>query len=388
VSADFSTLVVGAGVVGLAIARALCATGRDVVVLEREAACGLASSARNSGVIHAGIYYPRASLKAQLCVRGSHLLYDYCAERGVPHARCGKLIVAADAGEVPALREYLRRGLANGVGRLEWLDGAAAVALEPALSCQAALLSPDTGIVDAPALVQSLQSVVEALGGRVVLRTTLLGVEPCGEGFRIKIDGAGPSTAICREVVNASGLEASVVARSTRGLDPASIPVTRYARGHYYALAGAPPFSRLVYPLPSAGGLGVHATLDLAGRVRFGPDVEWIDVVDYRFGADRHQAFAEEIRRYFPAIDAARLAPDYTGIRPKLHAPGDAVADFRIDGPEVHGLDGLVNLYGIESPGLTSSLAIAELIVERLDGGRARAPTPAAMDATSSTLPR
>jgi len=381
-STDFSTLVVGAGVVGLAIARALSATGRDVVVLEREAACGLATSSRNSGVIHAGIYYPRDSLKARLCVRGSRLLYDYCAEHALPHARCGKLIVATDAGELPVLREYLRRGLENGVSRLEWIDGSAAEKMEPAVSCQAAVWSPDTGIVDAPALAQSLQAAVEALGGRVVLRTTLVGVEPCSEGFRIETAGADRSTALCREVVNAAGLDASVVARSIRGPDPTSIPVTRYARGHYYALAGGPPFSRLVYPLPVAGGLGVHATLDLAGRIRFGPDVEWIDAVDYRFGADRHQAFAGEIRRYFPAIDAARLTPDYTGIRPKLHGPGEPAADFRIDGPEVHGLAGRVNLNGIESPGLTSALAIAELIVERLDGGRAAASSPAPIEAT------
>lgn len=387
-SVDFSTVVVGAGVVGLAIARALSATGRDVVVLEREAACGLASSARNSGVIHAGIYYPRASLKGRLCVRGSRLLYDYCAEHAVPHARCGKLIVATTAEEVPVLREYLRRGLENGVGRLQWLDGPAAVSMEPALACEAALWSPDTGIVDAPALVQSLHAAVESRGGQVVLRTSLVGAERCSEGFRIETGGADRSTAVCREVVNAAGLDASVVARSIRGLDPAGIPVTRYARGHYYSLAGAPPFSRLVYPLPSAGGLGVHATLDLAGRIRFGPDVEWIDAVDYRFGADRHQAFAGQIRRYFPAIDAARLAPDATGVRPKLHGPGEAAADFRIDGPEAHGVAGLVNLFGIESPGLTSALAIAEVVVDRLEASRVDAAIPFPIEATQAMLPR
>ena len=366
---DIQTVVVGAGVVGLAVGRGLAATGREVVVIERESVPGTATSSRNSGVIHAGIYYPRGSYKARLCVRGRELLYGYCVARAVPHARCGKLLVAVTESEVADLRRYFEAGLGNGVGGLRWLTAEETSALEPAVHCVAAVHSPDTGIVDAHGLMASLQGDLEAAGGRVVLRTVLCAANVVDGGFQLTLGGADGASITCCELVNAAGLEASVVASAIRGLDPIHVPPTRYARGHYYSLRGPSPFTRLVYPMPEGGGLGIHATLDLGGRVRFGPDVEWVDRVDYRFGADRLERFAESIRRYYPALDMTRLAPDYTGVRPKIHGPGEPGVDFRIDGPEHHGLAGLVNLFGIESPGLTSALAIAEVVVQRLGGG-------------------
>jgi L-2-hydroxyglutarate oxidase LhgO len=363
---DADAIVVGAGVVGLAIARALVRAGRDVVVLEREGAIGTATSSRNSGVIHAGIYYPANSLKARLCVLGKALLYDYCAERGVPHGRCGKLIVATTDAELQPLRQLQRSAVANGAGELQWLTPGQVAELEPEVRCAAALQSHTTGIVDVHGLMLALQADIEAGGGQLVLRTALVRAEAIAGGFSLTLADRGDVRMTCRALVNAAGLEAPAVAARIAGLDARHVAPARYARGHYYALGGAPPFRRLVYPMPEGGGLGIHATLDLAGRVRFGPDVEWIDRIDYRFGRDRSQEFAAAIRRYYPALDASRLSADYTGIRPKIYGPGDAPCDFRIDGPDRHGIPALVNLFGIESPGLTACLAIGDAVAARL----------------------
>ena len=364
---DVDSVVVGAGVVGLAVARALALTGRKVVVLERERAIGTAVSSRNSGVIHAGIYYMPGSAKARLCVRGKALLYEFCARRGVAHARCGKLIVATDEPETALLAQYETRARINGAGELERLSAREAAELEPHVHCVAALHSPSTGIIDAHELMQALTADIEAREGHVVLGSDFGRAEPAAGGFRVDIADGGGSLA-CRELVNAAGLAAPAVAARISGLAPGAVPRARFARGRYYTLRGPAPFRRLIYPVADAHSLGIHATLDLAGRVRFGPDVEWIDAVDYSFDASRTMEFAAAIRRYYPALEGIRLDPDYTGIRPKIYGPDEPAADFRIDGPIAHGIAGLVNLFGIESPGLTASLAIAELVVSNLDG--------------------
>ncbi len=363
---DTDTVVIGAGVVGLAVARALSAGGRDAIVIERERAAGTATSSRNSGVIHAGIYYPAGSSKARWCVRGRALLYAYCGARAVPHARCGKLIVATTDAEVETLRRYERSAALNGVTDLGWLSAGEVAALEPEVRCVGALHSPSTGIVDVHALMLALTGDIESAGGQVVLNTEFIRAEAIEGGFRLTLADPDESQLTCRTLVNSAGLEAPAVAARIAGLDLRQLPTARYARGHYYSLGGPAPFRRLVYPIPEGGGLGIHATLDLAGRIRFGPDVEWIDGVDYRFGSDRSTAFAAAIRRYYPNLDERRLAPDYTGIRPKIYGPDEVPGDFRVDGPERHGVRGLVNLFGIESPGLTSSLAIAEAVAAQL----------------------
>jgi L-2-hydroxyglutarate oxidase LhgO len=364
---DVDSVVVGAGVVGLAVARALALAGRKVVVLERERAIGTAVSSRNSGVIHAGLYYLPGSVKAQLCVRGKALLYEYCAQRGVPHARCGKLIVATDESQIELLAQYETRADSNGAGELRRLSAEGTAALEPSVRCLTALHSPSSGIVDTRELIQALAADVEGRDGHIVLGAEFGRAEPVAGGFRVHIAAHGDALE-CRELVNAAGLEAPAVAARIGGLARGLIPHARYARGRYYALLGSAPFRRLVYPVADAHGLGIHATLDLAGRVRFGPDVEWVDGVDYSFDASRTAEFVRAIRRYYPALAADRLYPDYTGVRPKIYAPDEAAADFRIDGPIAHGTAGLVNLFGIESPGLTASLAIAETVASSLDG--------------------
>ena len=337
-----------------------------MIVVEREAAIGTATSSRNSGVIHAGIYYPPGSLKARLCVRGNALLRAYCAERGIRHARCGKLIVATNEAEAEGLRRLQDTAATNGVRDLRWLSSREASALEPLVRCVAALESPSTAIVDVHELMGALRGDLESRGGQVVLNTRFETATPVPDGFALRLSDPGAVELTCRELINAAGLDASRVAGQIAGVRSACIPGTRFARGHYYALAGPAPFRRLVYPMPEGGGLGIHATLDVGGRVRFGPDVEWIDSIDYRFGGDRAEAFASAIRRYYPALDLARLMPDYTGIRPKIYGPNDPASDFRIDGAERHGVVGLVNLFGIESPGLTSCLAIGEEVARLL----------------------
>jgi L-2-hydroxyglutarate oxidase LhgO len=363
---DADSVLAGAGVVGLAAARALALAGRRVIVLERERAIGTAVSSRNSGVIHAGLYYTPGSLKARLCVRGKALLYEFCERRGVAHARCGKLIVASGTAEAALLEHYLACATANGAGDVLRLGSREVAALEPNVQCVAALHSLSTGIVDAHELMQALAADVESQGGQIVLGSALERAEPIAGGFRVHVADGGGSVS-CRELVNAASLDAPALAARIEGLAPRSIPQPHFARGRYYALRGPAPFRRLVYPVADAHSLGIHATLDLAGRVRFGPDVEWIDAVDYTFDSSRTAQFAAAIRRYYPALDVARLEPDYTGIRPKIYARDEPAADFRIDGPAAHGIPGLVNLFGIESPGLTASLAIAEVVASYLD---------------------
>jgi L-2-hydroxyglutarate oxidase LhgO len=360
--------VIGAGVVGLAVARELALAGREVIVLERAEAIGTECSSRNSEVIHAGIYYPPGSLKARLCVEGRRLLYRYCAERGIPHARLGKLLVAVTAAEIPALEAYARSATANGVDDLAWLDADAAAELEPAVRCVAALHSPSTGIVDSHALMLALEGDAANAGAVTVFRSTVERGAAGDDGIDLRVGGAEAMAIRCAAVVNCAGLAAPAVARAIAGVPADRVPRAYFAKGHYFTLAGRSPFRRLIYPVPEAGGLGVHVTLDLAGQARFGPDVSWIDAVDYGFDASRAERFYAAIRRYYPGLADGALAPGYTGVRPKIAGPGEPPADFAIQGPQEHGVAGLVNLFGIESPGLTASLAIAREVAARLAG--------------------
>lgn len=351
-------VVVGAGVVGLAVARALALAGREVLVLEATEAIGTQTSARNSEVIHAGIYYPQGSLKAQLCVLGKQMLYDYCAERGIAHRRCGKLIVATSPAQVEQLQGIIAKAATNGVTDLQLLTREQARALEPALECVAAVLSPSTGIVDSHGLMLALQGDLENAGGMVAFHSPLARAQVLPQGTELETEDGTRLRA--RVVVNAAGVHAPTLARRFAGLDPAHIPGEYYAKGNYFTLTGRAPFTHLVYPVPEAAGLGVHLTLDLGGQAKFGPDVQWVDSSD-DLGVDpsRGDGFYAEVRKYWPALADGALQAGYAGIRPKISGPGSPAADFRIDGPATHGVPGLVNLFGIESPGLTSSLAIA-----------------------------
>ena len=354
-------VVVGAGVVGLAVARALALAGREVLVLEACDAFGTQTSARNSEVIHAGIYYPAGSLKAQLCVRGKQLLYDYCAERGLPHQRCGKFIVATDAAQVAQLQGIQAKAAANGVSDLVLLDAAQARAAEPQLQCLAALHSPSTGIVDSHALMLSLLGDLERAGGVLALNSPLAHANIAQAAIDLIAEDGTQLRA--RTVVNAAGLHAPALAARFAGLAPQHVPQAHFAKGNYFTLAGRSPFSRLIYPVPEAAGLGVHLTIDLGGQARFGPDVQWVDdPQDLAVDPARGDAFYAEVRKYWPALPDGALLPAYAGMRPKIHGPGSAASDFVIQGPLVHGVPGLVNLFGIESPGLTSALAIAEYV--------------------------
>ncbi len=361
-------VVVGAGVIGLAVARELALLGREVVVLEAEDRVGAHTSSRNSEVIHAGIYYPQHSLKAQLCVAGKHLLYRYCEARRVPFRRIGKMIVATRESEHAALRDYLHCARNNGVGNLHWLDAREAKAREPEVQCMAALWSPGTGIIDSHAYLQALQADIESANGTVVLRSRVESIDLCHSPGAITFEAGSGQAMRCNMMVNATGLWASELAARMHGLPDADLPQTYYSKGHYYSYSGQPPFSTLVYPVATAEGLGIHATCDLAGEVRFGPDNCWVDSVDYRFDTGGEEEFANAIRRYYPAVEAGRLQPAYTGIRPKVSGPGDAPGDFIMQGPSSHGIAGLVNLFGIESPGLTASLAIARRTADMLLG--------------------
>ena len=360
-------LVIGAGVVGLACARALAATGRETLVLESTATFGSGTSSRNSEVIHAGIYYPPGSLKARLCVAGRRALLDFCADRNVPFALPGKLIVATKASQVPDLDALGQRALDNGVVDLESVDAAALATAEPAVRGSAALYSPGTGIIDAHAFMLALLADLDAAGGSVAYRSPVRAARAL-RADRFELDVAGPAPCRIQSplVVNAAGLAADRVAGLFAELPEQARPRHHLARGRYYSYHGPAPFRHLVYPLPEPGGLGVHVTLDLAGRVRFGPDVAWIDTEDYAFDDRDRAQFVTAIRQYFPGLEPNRLQPDYCGIRPRLGGADVAFADFRIDGAEVHGLPGLVNLFGIESPGLTAALAIADAVVARL----------------------
>jgi L-2-hydroxyglutarate oxidase LhgO len=363
-------VVVGAGVVGLAVARALALAGRDVTVVEQEAAIGTHASSRNSEVIHAGIYYPPGSLKARLCVAGRQALYAYATAKGIPHRRLGKLIVATRDDELPALEAYRARAAANGVDDLAAVEGAELRRLEPAVTGRMALLSPSTGIIDSHALMRALMADLERAGGRVLLSCPLVRARAEAAGPRLEVGGrdAGGGAVPCRLLVNAGGLFAQQVARRIEGLPVGTIPPQHFAKGHYFYLRGRSPFSRLVYPLPEPGGLGIHVTLDLAGRARFGPEVTGVDTPDYGFDEGLAPAFYTAIRRYYPALADGDLEPGYTGVRPKLGPVGALAQDFVIQGPETHGLSGVINLYGIESPGLTSCLAIADYVSEMAAG--------------------
>ena len=353
-------VVIGAGVVGLAVARALALAGREVVILEAEDAIGTHTSSRNSEVIHAGIYYPEGSLKASSCVAGRKRLYAYCAARGVPHRACGKLIVAGDDGQLEELRRIRERAHANGVTDVDYLTRQQALAMEPELSCVAALYSPATGIVDSHALMLAYLGEAEDHGAMLALRSRLQRGEVIGSGFRIAVAGPQSIEVETRILVNSAGLKAPTVARVIDGYPPAAAPRELYAKGNYYSLTRRSPFTHLVYPVPEPGGLGVHVTLDLGGQARFGPDVEWVEAIGYDVDARRAERFYSAIRRYWPGLPDGALAPGYAGIRPKICGPGEPAADFVIQGPREHGVPGLVNLFGIESPGLTSSLALAD----------------------------
>lgn len=352
-------VVIGAGVVGLAVARALALRGREVMVLEAADAIGTGTSSRNSEVIHAGIYYPQGSLKARLCVKGKALLYAYCAERGIGHSRCGKLIVATQASQVAQLQAIIDKAAANGVHDLQRLTREQAQALEPNLACVAAVSSPSTGIVDSHGLMLALQGDLENAGGMVVLNSPLA-LARCAQ-TAITLVAEDGTELEAQTVVNAAGLQAQALARRFEGLDAKHLPPSHFAKGNYFTLSGRSPFSRLIYPVPEAAGLGVHLTIDLGGQAKFGPDVQWVDspddlVVDARRG----EAFYAEVRRYWPALPDGSLIPGYAGIRPKIQAPDEPARDFLVQGTETHGVPGLVNLFGIESPGLTSSLALGE----------------------------
>ncbi len=371
-------LVIGAGVVGLAVARALAQGGREVIVCEADGGIGQGVSSRNSEVIHAGLYYAPGSAKARLCVRGKELLYAFAAERGVGHRRCGKLVVATAEDQHPALELLARRAVANGV-EVQLLSAAEARAMEPALACTAALWSPSTGIVDSHGLMLALQGDCEHAGGMLALRSRVERARFApGQPAVVAVGSPDGDFEIAADlVVNAAGLHAPLVARRFEGLAPEHMPRARYAKGSYFTLAGRAPFSRLIYPAPVDAWLGVHVTLDLGGQVKFGPDLEWLDVddpaqIDYTVDARRAEPFVDAVRRYWPALPDGALQPAYSGVRPKIHGPGEPAPDFLIQGPAQHGVARLVNLFGIESPGLTSALAIGEA-VQALVGDAAQA---------------
>jgi len=368
-------VVVGAGAVGLACARALALAGRETIIVESTDGIGNGTSSRNSEVIHAGLYDAPGSLKATLCVAGRRLLYPYCETHGVGHRRCGKLVVAASAAQIEALRAIEARALANGVEGLRWLGGAEARALEPALNAEAALLSTVTGIIDSHSLMLAYLGDLERAGGALVVRSPVEGATVTSDGIVLRVGGDEPIELLAGSVVNSGGLFAQSLARRIDGLGASTIPRERFAKGNYYALTGRSPFTRLIYPVPEPGGLGVHLTLDLAGQARFGPDVEWLepglapDAIDYAVDPARGERFEAAIRRWWPGLPEHALAPAYSGVRPKLVNPGEPARDFVLQGPDGHGVAGLVNLYGIESPGLTASLAIAAEVA-RLLGAR------------------
>lgn len=366
--ADLDCIVLGAGVVGLAVARELALAGREVMVVEAAEGIGTGTSARNSEVIHAGIYYPPGSLKARLCVEGKQLLYEYCRERGIPHKRLGKLIVAADADQTSRLAGLVEHARKNGVDDLYQINGQEAQALEPALVCDGALVSPSTGIVDSHGLMLSLQGDTENAGGQCVFMTPFRAGRVLENGeFLLTFEGTDAMELTARCVVNATGLSAPAVARRLSGQPENLIPPAYFCKGSYFTLSGRSPFTRLIYPMPSNEGLGVHFTVDLGGQAKFGPDTEWVDGENYDIDPRRAERFYEAVRSYWPALPDGALQPGYTGIRPKIVGPGEPAADFVIAGPAAHGVPGLVNLFGIESPGLTASLAIGRAVVQALE---------------------
>ena len=361
---NVDAVVIGAGVIGLAVARALALRGREVIILEAEDHFGTVTSSRNSEVIHAGIYYPRGSLKAKTCVAGRGLLYDFCEEFGVPYRRCGKLIVATSEAQTAELEKINEAAAGNGV-ELEFFSRAQALELEPQLICEGALYSPLTGIIDSHAYMLTLLGQAETRGGLLVTESRVTGLSLERDGILIGINGEEPALR-ATTLINSAGIFAPDIAQLIQGGFPAErIPKRYFAKGNYFALAGRSPFERLVYPVPEPGGLGVHLTLDLAGRARFGPDVQWVEDYEYSVDPSRADRFYAAIRTYWPDLPDGALQPAYAGIRPKISGPNEPAPDFRIDGPETHGVPGVVNLFGIESPGLTASLALAELIADQ-----------------------
>ena len=357
-------VVIGAGVVGLAVARRLAQAHREVIVLEEAEGIGTVTSSRNSEVIHAGIYYKAGSLMARMCVAGKHALYRYCTDHGVPHRNCGKLIVATMPHEAEKLQSIRAHAEANGVLDMQTLSGEAARALEPALNCDAALLSPSTGIIDSHAYMLALRGDAEAGGAAFAFHTPLIRAKAEAGVIEIEAGGEAPMTLQCDLLVNAAGLSATSVARHIDGMPIDRIPPAYLAKGNYFSCSKKAPFSHLIYPVPEPGGLGVHLTLDMAGQARFGPDVEWVDSIDYAVDPARSERFYPAIRKYWPTLPDGALMPSYSGIRPKIVPPAVASQDFLIQGPKDHGVEGLINLFGIESPGLTSSLAIADYVGE------------------------
>ena len=366
-------VVVGAGVVGLGVARTLAAAGRDVLVLEAEPRIGEHTSSRNSEVIHAGLYYKKGTLRQHLFPRAPRLLYAYCAEHGVPHKRLGKLVVARRAEEVEPLRRHMGHAAEAGLDDLQWLTPDQARELEPNLFCHAAYLSPSSGIVDSHALMLAYQGEVEHHGGRVVLRAPVTGGEVTSQGVRIEVGGAEPMTLMCKTLINCAGHGAPPLARAIAGIPADKVPRNFFRRGVYFSVTGRRPFKRLIYPMHGPGGMDIHAVIDLAGNVRFGPDVEWVDRLDYSVDPKRAEAFYRSVRTFWPALPDGALSPAYAGIRPKITGPDETPADFLIQGPRDHGIPHLVNLFGIESPGLTSSLAIGEYVAKLLG---LKAPMP------------
>ena len=363
---EIDAIVIGAGIIGLAIAHTLSLNGLETLILEGEKTFGSWTSSRNSEVIHAGLYYTAGSLKAELCVEGKHRLYAFCAQHDIAHRRTQKLVFAHDASQSKDLDAIEHTAKSNGVDDLIRLSAADAAKIEPALPCHGALLSPSTGIVDSHATMQALLAGAEAHGATLACRTRVTRIDHRNGRYEIHIDGEPGPIVSTRTLINAAGLAAPAVAATINALDPRHVPKHYFARGVYFTYAGRTPFTHLIYPVPQPGHLGTHLTLDLAGQARFGPDMEWIDAVDYTVDPARHAAFAAAARRIWPALDPAKLQPGYAGIRPKLVPQGAPDADFRIDGPDRHGLEGLVNLFGIESPGLTASLAIADRVWRKL----------------------
>jgi L-2-hydroxyglutarate oxidase LhgO len=357
-------IVVGAGVVGLAVARALALSGREVIILESAEGIGTETSSRNSEVIHAGIYYPANSLMARFCVAGRRMLYAYCAEKGIPHRNCGKLIVATNEREDAMLAGIKGRAEANGVEGMRVLTAAEAMAMEPNLHCTSALHSPATGIIDSHSYMLALQGDAENAGATPVFFSPMVGGKVVGRRIEVDVGGADPMTLACNLLVNAAGLHAPFLARHILGMPGDRVPTAYFAKGNYFTLAGRSPFSRLIYPVPVPGGLGVHLTMDLGGQAKFGPDVEWIDTIDYTVDPSRSDSFYAAVRTYWPGLKDGALQPGYAGIRPKIVPKGAPGQDFVVQGPQTHGVAGLINLFGIESPGLTASLAIAEHVLE------------------------
>ena len=366
-SLQVQAVVIGAGAVGLACARALALAGKEVIILERNSDFGLETSARNSEVIHAGIYYPAGSLKARLCVSGRQKLYAFCESHGVEHSRCGKLIVATSEQQVSALKNIQTRALANGVVDLQCLSAEQAKAMEPQLNCTAALLSPSTGIINGRAYMLALLGDAESRGANLALNSKVNSITytPMGLQLSVLCDGV-EETLLAETVVNAAGHQAIPLARTCEAMPTEKIPQAFLAKGNYFSLAGRSPFARLIYPVPEPGGLGVHLTLDLGQQARFGPDVEWVDTENYSVNPQRADVFYAAIRKYWPDLKDDALQPAYAGIRPKTVPQGSPDADFQLQGPDEHGVSGLVNFYGVESPGLTASLALADLLCERL----------------------